>query len=340
MSKYIKISPNIQRITIDNPRTLKEKLVWVDICDASRKEIEYLRKKYNFDLAHLQASTAKSVAQRPMIAQNENYLFMILHFPVFQLAPAGNAKLKIKAHDQYAKYCIAAGEIDFFIGDGYLITLHNNNVKILSEFFNLCKKDSDSLLAYKFESSAILLYELLEKLMLSCFPLLDRNSVEIAKAEEIIFEQEQKKAVSYILSLRHNIINFRKIMQSHKNIIKQLMNIKSGLVPEQKIKPYYNELLGHSKRVWEILENQKEMIEVLNGTNESLLNYRISDIMKTLTIFSVIVFPLTLFAAIFGMNTTGGMPFADSDNGFWMIIIIMLMCCLGMLIFFEKKKWL
>ncbi|MDP3043496.1 MAG: magnesium transporter CorA family protein [bacterium] len=346
MSKYIKISPNIQQITIDNPRTTNEKLVWIDICEAGKKELEYLRKNYNFDLAHLQASTAKSVAQRPMIAQNENYLFMILHFPVFQLTPAAkrslfeNTKRKIKIQDQHAKYCITAGEIDFFIGNGYLITLHNNNIKTLSEFFNLCKKDSDSLLAYKFESSAILLYELLEKLMLSCFPLLDQNSVEIAKTEEIIFEQEQKKAVSYILSLRHNIINFRKIMQSHKNIIKQLMGIKSGLVPEQKIKPYYNELLERSKRVWEILENQKEMIEVLNGTNESLLNYRISDIMKTLTIFSVIVFPLTLFAAVFGMNTIGGMPFMDSDNGFWMIIIIMLMCCLGMLVFFKKKKWL
>jgi magnesium transporter len=340
MSKYIKISSNIQQITIDNPRTTNEKLVWVDICDAGKKELEYLRKNYNFDLAHLQASTAKSVAQRPMIAQNENYLFMILHFPVFQLAPVENTKHKAKTEDQYAKHCIAAGEIDFFIGNGYLITLHNNNVKILSEFFNLCKKDSDSLLAYKFESSAILLYELLEKLMLSCFPLLDQNSVEIAKAEEIIFEQEQKKAVSYILSLRHNIINFRKIMQSHKNIIKQLMDIKSGLVPEQKIKPYYNELLGHSKRVWEILENQKEMIEVLNGTNESLLNYRLSDIMKTLTIFSVIVFPLTLFAAVFGMNITGSMPFIDNSNGFWIIISIMLTGCLCMLLFFEKKKWL
>lgn len=340
MPKYEKISSNIQKIIIDNPRTANEKLVWVDICDAGKKELEYLRKNYNFDLAHLQASTAKSVAQRPMMAQNENYLFMILHFPVFQLAPAGNIKLKVKTQDQYAKYCVTAGEIDFFIGNGFLITLHNNNIRTLSEFFNFCKKDSDSLLAYKFESSAILLYELLEKLMLSCFPLLDQNSVEIAKTEEIIFEQEQKKAVSYILSLRHNIINFRKIMQSHKNIIKQLMSIKSGLVPEQKIKPYYNELLNHSKRVWEILENQKEMIEVLNGTNESLLNYRLSDIMKTLTIFSVIVFPLTLFAAIFGMNIEGGMPFVDNSNGFWIIIAIMLMGCLGMLVFFEKKKWL
>jgi magnesium transporter len=82
------------------------------------------------------------------------------------------------------------------------------------------------------------------------------------------------------------------------------------------------------------------MIEALHDTNESLLNYKISDIMKTLTVFSVIVFPLTLFAAIFGMNTIESMPFVYNENGFWIIIFIMLIACFGMLLFFKKKKWL
>jgi magnesium transporter len=62
--------------------------------------------------------------------------------------------------------------------------------------------------------------------------------------------------------------------------------------------------------------------------------------MKTLTIFSVIILPLTLMSGIFGMNTTHGMPFMNMDNGFWMIIAIMLSAGLGMLLFFERKKWL
>ena len=82
------------------------------------------------------------------------------------------------------------------------------------------------------------------------------------------------------------------------------------------------------------------MIEVLNNTNESLMNYRLSDIMKTLTIFSVIVFPLSLLAAIFGMNVEDGMPFLGVKNGFWIIVAIMIVGCFFMLLFFEKKKWL
>ena len=322
MAQYKKISKNIQQITLDNPRTTNDKLVWLNINNTGKDEIEFLRKKYNFKLSQLQASLAKATAQRPMVEQGDSYLFIILHFPIFK------------------EGSIVPAEIEFFIGHGYLITIHNNNIPTLNEFFNVCKKGGDSTLAYQYESSAVLLYEILEKLLLNCYSLLDKNSIRINDAEEIIFAQMQKRAVSSILSLRHNIINFRKIMQNHRNIIRKLTQMKSSIILSQQIKAYYNKLIDHSKNIWEILEIQKEMIEVLNNTNESLMNYRLSNIMKTLTIFSVIVFPLTLLAAIFGMNVEDGMPFLGVKNGFWIIVAIMIVSCFFMLLFFEKKKWL
>jgi len=322
MAQYKKISKNIQQITLDNPRTTNDKLVWLNINNTGKDEIEFLRKKYNFKLSQLQASLAKATAQRPMVEQGDSYLFIILHFPIFK------------------EGSIVPAEIEFFIGHGYLITIHNNNIPTLNEFFNVCKKGGDSTLAYQYESSAVLLYEILKKLLLNCYSLLDKNSIRINDAEEIIFAQMQKRAVSLILSLRHNIINFRKIMQNHRNIIRKLTQMKSSIIPSQQIKAYYNKLIDHSKNIWEILEIQKEMIEVLNNTNESLMNYRLSNIMKTLTIFSVIVFPLSLLAAIFGMNVEDGMPFLGVKNGFWIIVAIMIVSCFFMLLFFEKKKWL
>jgi magnesium transporter len=322
MSSYQRISNNIQQIVINNPRTSDKQLIWINITNAGKSEIEYLRKNYNFNLAHLHASSAKTTSQRTLISQGNGYIFIILHFPIFQ------------------NNIIMAGEVEFFISNDYLITLHNNNMQPLNDFFNLCKKDSDSLLAYEFESSAVLLYELLDKLIQSCYLLLDRNSLSIQKVEEVIFAYDPKHAVAEILSLRHNIINFRKIMQNHKNMIKKLLQLETKIIPSDQIKKYYRELIEHSKRIWEILENQKEIVEALNNTNESMLNYQISNVMKTLTIFSVIVFPLTLLAAIFGMNVEGDMPFINNPYGFWIVISIMLFGSLIMLMFFEKKKWL
>lgn len=324
MSKFQKISDKIQRITVNNPRNPKRSITWTNITSPGKAEIEFLRKEkgHNFQLSELQASSAKAIAQRPEIRKNGPYFFMILHFPAYR-------------GDE-----IVAAEIEFFVGHGFMYTLHNNQIKSVNDFFNACKKDDNSLISYQLESSAVLLYELLSKLIGYCYGLLDRNSSEIDDIEGMIFERRQKQAVSRILSLRRNVINTRKIIQNHKNILKKLMEMKSSLVPNNQLKSYYYELIEHTKRIWEYSETQKETINALHDTNESLLNYSINNVMKTLTVFSVIVFPLTLFAAIFGMNTMNGMPFINMENGFWVIIGLMGIATLGMLLFFAKKKWL
>jgi len=320
MAYYKRITDRIEEIKIDNPRTAPT-VKWVNIINAGKNEIDYLRKNYNFNLVHLKAAAASVSFQRPMIFKGDSYLCLVLHFPA------------------YRGQNIIAGEIDFFVGHGYLITVHNNSLKALTNFFSLGKKSPDSLLAYSLESSAILLYEVLGHLMDDCFQLLDDSSLKINEIEELIFAGQQKEAVQKIMTFRRNIINIRKIMQNHKNILQNLMGMESGVVDKVSIKKYYAVLVEHSKRIWEMLDNQKEMIEVLNNTNESILNDQMTDIMKTLTIFSVIVFPLTLLAAIFGMNARY-MPFVEHPLGFWIILGLMLLCSLGMVMFFKKKKWL
>jgi len=319
--KEEKIGRNIQIVEIDNPRTANKKITWINVANAGKREIEYLRKRFNFQLTHLHASSSNVFAQRPSVQRGENYVFAIMHFPI------------------YLNETIVATEVDFYILHGHIITLHNGNLQALNDFFNLCKKDGDSLLTYKLESSSILLYELLEKLMHSCFPLLDKNSLAINKVEEIIFAQEQRRAVSHILVLRQNIINFHKIMHSHKKILSKFMELKSKLVPAEQLKGYYKKLIDHSISIWEILENQKEIVQILNSTNESLLNSHLNDTMKTLTIFSIISFYLTLIAAIFSMRAEG-MPFINHPNGFWLVLSIMFVVGASIILIFRRKKWL
>jgi len=323
MAKYKKIAENIEQIIINNPKT-KRKIEWTNIINPGKEEIDYLRKnkKFNFHFHELSASSAKATSQRPRIEKNGNYFFLILHFPVF----VDNE--------------IITSEIEFFIGHGFFFFFHNNNIDALKHFFNICKKDDDSLISYELESSSILLYELLSKLIAHCYDIIDYNSTRINEVEKTIFGHQQKKAVSKILELRRNIINLRRIIQSHKNVLKKISEMKSTIVPTSKLQTLYMDLIGHTKRIWEYTSSQKEVIEAFYDTNESLLNYSINNIMKTLTVFSVIVFPLTLFAAIFGMNITNGMPLIDMENGFWYLISIMGVGTFLIVIFFMKKKWM
>jgi magnesium transporter len=315
------ITRNIQEVIIDNPRTALEKVVWINVTNAGKKELEYLRKKFGYQLSHLQLASSNVFSQRPAIVHSDGYIFTILHFPIM------------------VNGSIAATEVDFFFGHGYLITIHNGNIQPLNDFFSLCKKDGNSLLSFKNESSSVLLYELLEKLMQACYPLLDQLSLEVTRVQEMIFQQDSKKAVTEILQLRYNITNFHKIMHSHKKIITKIMELRSTIIPTKQIEGYYKKLIEHSITIWEILENQKETIDILNGTNESLLNYRLSEIMKTLTIFSIISFYLTFIAAVFAMRAEG-MPLIDQPNSFWIIIGIMSVVALSIVFIFSRKKWL
>lgn len=171
---------------------------------------------------------------------------------------------------------------------------------------------------------------------------MDSHSKRITHAQNTIFslDSKQRDTASEILTLRHNIIKIRKILQNHKNILQSLTEMKSSLVPAAELKKYYSTLVEHSKRIWENLENQREMIEVLNDTNESLLNDRMNRIMKTLTMITVILYPLNLIAAIFGMNTILAMPFIGDPLGFWKILFIMFLSTVTIFLIFKRKNWI
>lgn len=321
-NNFEQISKKIKSVIIDNPRDAK-KVKWYNILNPEKKEINFLKKEFAFEDKHLEASLKIISAQRPMIYQGKDYLFVILHFPVLE-----NNR-------------IVPGEIEFFVGHGFLITLHDGKTKALNNFFEYCVQDSIFLESYNLESSAILLYEILEKLIQDSYLLLDKNNIEINEVEQNIFAEKQKIITSQLLTLKRNIINIRRIIQNHKNIMKKLTEMKSSLVPQNQIITYYENLAEHSQRIWEFSEIQKEIIESLHDTSESIMSYKINNIMKTLTVVSVVLMPLNLIASMLGMNLEPNpLKTISGLSDFLLISSVMLFLAIIMVIFFRKKKWL
>ena len=108
----------------------------------------------------------------------------------------------------------------------------------------------------------------------------------------------------------------------------------------QDLQHYIHEVIGSNIRVWNTLENHKEMIEAIERTNESLLSYKISNIVKILTLLSFIIFPLSLLTAIFSMNTLTNYKLIQNIYAFWLILAAMIIIALGIFLYFKKKKWL
>jgi len=305
---------------IDKIKT--KKLTWIHIEKPTRAEIEYLKKEYDFHPLDLEDCLVK--VQRPQISEYAHYIFFILTFPAY------NKNLRE----------IESSEVDFFIGSKYLVTISDGRIPSLKNFFNEVKTNDYSRDKYLMGNHPVfLLYEILHRLQNYTIPMLDHITQEIEDIEKRKFKGEKKKLVIEILHTKRNIVDFRRIMQAHKNIIKKLMNTNGKFFMHDKINIYFTNILDRTKDIWDILETLKENINTFQETNESLISHRLNDIMKTLTIVSVIMIPANLIASIFGMNARHA-PVIGSFGDFYIIMAVIFTMVFGFMMYFRSKKWL
>ncbi|PIT89067.1 MAG: hypothetical protein COU27_02265 [Candidatus Levybacteria bacterium CG10_big_fil_rev_8_21_14_0_10_36_7] len=310
---------------MENVREIKfKKSRWIHFDSPNHESIEYLRKKYPFSNTLLQDSLSSS--HRTKIESYPDYLYFVIILPLY----SRNIR---EIHDT---------KFNFFIGKDYIISFSHEHCKVFHDFFNLFYENKNIRDGVENSTPEGILHELLDKLYHSSMPIIDHIISDSDKIEKAIFSRKENKMISEILLVRRNITDFRQIMQGHKDIIKKLITTlkDNPLYYMKKTDITYNNLIEHAKEIWNNLEILKERIEALQQTNESQISFLLSDIMKTLTIISVITFPITLIAGIFGMNTIKAMPFIEHQHGFWIIIGLMIMIVVAMLSFFKKKGWM
>ncbi|MGA6948911.1 MAG: CorA family divalent cation transporter, partial [Solirubrobacterales bacterium] len=122
-------------------------------------------------------------------------------------------------------------------------------------------------------------------------------------------------------------------------VLRDLEKVKQRyLAPDMDLEIYFDDIVDAHERIWDILENYKEVVEALEDTNESVISHRVNDILRVLTSISVIVLPLTLLASIWGMNV--GVPGEQNMTAFWVIAGVMVVLLVGMVAFFRKRGWL
>lgn len=294
---------------------------WINITDPNKKDVEYL--KNNFSLCPSILQEFIPPIKRPKVEEYKDYLFIVIHFPVFNRSERRTIST----------------ELDIILYKDTIITSHTG---FLPELKNFLKKCSASELArnYYIKINAIhLAYKLLDSLIDTRLPMLDHIDDNINEVESGIFRGDEKKMVSEIAIIKRDIINFRKIIKPQRMVLESFARL-SHKICDENLSRLAAEVIGSNMKVWNTLENHKEMIEALEHTNESLLSHKLNDTMRILTAFSVIIFPLTLVVNIFGISVTNGMPFRESPFGFWIVLFIVGYLSILLLAFFKHKKWL
>lgn len=299
-----------------------KKIVWLDIKHPNGAQIRSLRKKYKFHELDIEDCLSKT--ERPKIDEYEKYLFIILHLPYY------NKRFKR----------IETEEIKIFIGQNYLITIHENILKTLQEIIEKSKKQLKERKELLGEGSDYLLYEIINRLFDDCFFLIDELASNIKEVEKDVFTEEmrQKDMLKDILLLKKNTINFRRIIFPQRTVLAQLRHKNKKFISED-LQIYFDNVVDKIEKIWNSLENLKEIAETLEDTNKSIISHNINSVMKTLTIFSVIMLPLTFITSLYGMNIKN-LPSAENPTAFIIILGIMAVVAISMLMFFRIKRWL
>ena len=152
-----------------------------------------------------------------------------------------------------------------------------------------------------------------------------------------MFEGASEEIVRDISNVKQEIISYRKIIKPERSTLRVLERRVEAFLPEE-LELYFDDIVDASERIWDLLDNYKEVVEGLESTNESVISHRQNDVLRLLTVFTVIVLPLTMLTGVFGMNVA--FPGEGSREAFWVIVAALVGVLLAMVGFFRWKRWL
>jgi magnesium transporter len=293
-------------------------LTWVHLDSPTAEEAMALAERFGWH--PLDVEDVLSKRQRPKVDEYDEYRFIVLHFPVYDKAVQR----------------LNAGELDAFLGPDYLVTLPKVELLPVTRLFQRCVDDQELRESLFGKGSGYLLYHVLDDLFDYCFPILDKIGHKLDTVEDDIDEGHFEEIVRDISRVKQEIISYRKIVKPQRPTLRLLERHVERFLPED-LELYFDDLVDASERIWDLLDNYKEVVEALEATNEAALSHRQNDVLRLLTVFSVLLLPLTLLASIFGMNVH--FPGFGTAAAFWLIIGAMVAILGVLLAFFRWRRY-
>ncbi|MFP4435705.1 MAG: magnesium/cobalt transporter CorA [Chloroflexaceae bacterium] len=295
-------------------------LIWLDVVRPGDDEVTFLSERYHFHPLHLKDVLSR--LQRPQIDddQEREYVFLVLHFPVFD----ANRRISV------------VSEIDIFAGRDYIITLHDGRLKPLTRLVSSSTSSEQVRAKIMSRGSGYLLYRIINTLINECFRMLYRVDANVDRIEDGIFNRNVQETVQELSFVRHDIITLRRIIRPNIPVVRSLeLRERAFLHVDEDV--YFGDLTDSLAKVWDMLEEQNEIVVSLNATLDSLTSHRINEVMKIFTLISVILLPMTLVASILGMNVP--LPFQEEPWALPFSLVVMVILALGMYIYFRYRGW-
>lgn len=301
------------------------KLTWTYIESLDHEVLTELKNTYNFHQLDLDDVASEST-HIPKVDVYKNYVFLVLHLP----------------HWNPQEKKITINQVNFFVGENFVITIPHRDTKEVRSLFFRCLKNHNLKKEWMGGSSGLLLYYIIAELFRDARPLLNNIGKHVSMVEEEVFSGEQNtRLIKDLAGHRRNILLYRNIIDPQRYLITSLANIRRPFL-EESLVIYFDDIRDYLDKLWAIVETYKETVNGLYITVESIMNQRTSKVLTILTVISAALLPHTFFFNLYSMNLPG-LPLSSHPQLVWSILgiltVVVVMVLLISLRRMKKSGW-
>ncbi len=295
-----------------NPRSL----LWIDLFNWSAQEVKYVGETFGFHPLAIEDCMHDS--PRAKVDTYDGYYFFELH------------ALK---YDEESEREITSEELNVFLGPNYIVTVHRHPIQSVGRIASRSIREPQ----YMNKGADFLLYSIVDGIVDTYFPIMDRLAVRIDELEDEMYEHPAMEITEEFMALNRTIVTIRRVVQPKRRIFASVGSPYSFAVQEENI-PYYMDLNDHLERINDSLEVFRDLISGALDTYSSLGTAKTNETMRVLTVITTLTATLTLITGIFGMNVP--IPLQRQWTSTVLVMLVMVVLSWFMIRFFRKKKWL
>lgn len=278
-----------------------------------------------FGLHPLALEDVQNTGQRPKFDPQPEHYFLIAALP------------RIVGGDLHLD------QISLFLGSHWLVTFATGDQDPFEPVRRRLLAESSLIRGYP---PSYLLYAVLDLVIDAGFPVLEQLGERIERLEEIVLDRPDRTVVEAIHRLRRELLMLRRMLWPQRDLVSALLREDNGLI-DLHTATYLRDCHDHAIQVMDLLENYRDMVTSLMDIYLSSLSYRMSDVMRTLTVIATIFMPLTFIAGVYGMNFGNGnpragpfaMPELNWYLGYPLVLLIMAATAGAMVVYFRRKGW-
>lgn len=322
------------------PTVTHNGLSFINLNKPTEEDIKFLNKNFGFSILNLEDYLYKT--QIPKIETYKDYSLLVMDIPFIQQTGKVRKDKPIISLPIFPKAIrkkrITVGEVDFFIGKDYVVVLHDDSTPQIDELFQMCKITSAHREEMMGKGAVFLLYRIIDILVDSAFSYIEDITNSIDQIDRQLEENSSASVIEDISMTRRNIVVFESMIKPALAIFTDLEKGKYTKLNGEMMQ-YWSNILDHLQKIWERLEDNKELIAGIALSNEAILSNRSNELVKFFTVLTAMSFPFIIVNNLYSMNVKG-LPYANEPWIVWVLFLVIFAGGAVVVAYFKYRDWL